>query len=423
MPASNTANTEGSTTVRSGIAKGELALFGGTADAPAFPVWPQSGPEEEAGLLEVLRSGEWGGYNPAIPALEEKFATRHGARYGIAMANGTLSLVAALQAGGVGENPTDEVIVPSYTFFASASSVLLSGASLRFADIDPANLTLDPAAVEAAITPQTRAVMPVHFAGHPANLAALKEICQKHNLLLLEDAAQAHGAAFQGKPVGSWGDLGSFSFQASKNMTAGEGGMVITNNEELANKVWGLTNQGRKKGGKWYEHYLLGANYRMTGFQAAILLAQLERLAAQVELRQTNAAILNRELQANPQLGLVPIGRSSDATSHAYHIYVTRYNPEALDGLSRERFVEALVAEGVPCSTGYPMVLDDQPVFHEERLAGRVMPGEVPYSRQAVAEVVWFIQRVLLGTEQDTYRLLEVLEKVRHNREKLKNGK
>lgn len=410
-------------TVRSSVAGGELALFGGKTEAPAFPAWPQSGPEEEAGLLEVLHSGEWGGYNPLIPAFEEKFAARHGTRYGIAMVNGTISLVAALQACGIGENPADEVIVPSYTFFASASSVLLAGASLRFADIEPTSLTLDPAAVEAAITSRTRAVMPVHFAGHPANLAGLKEICQKNNLILLEDAAQAHGAAFQQKPVGSWGDLGSFSFQASKNMTAGEGGIIITSNEDLADKVWGLTNQGRKKGGKWYEHYVLGANYRMTGFQGAILLAQLERLTTQLELRQTNAAILDRELRANPQLGLIPIGRTPDATSHAYHIYVTRYNPEALDGLARERFVEALVAEGVPCSTGYPMVLDDQPVFHGERTAGRVTSEEVPHSRRAVAEVVWFIQRVLLGTEQDTYRLLEVLEKVRHNREKLKSGK
>jgi dTDP-4-amino-4,6-dideoxygalactose transaminase len=418
-----TSNSDVAKTAGPDITRGELALFGGTADAPAFPAWPQYGPEEEAGMLEVLHSGEWGGYNPALPRLEEKFAARHGTQHGVAMANGTLSLVAALQACGVGDNPADEVIVPSYTFFASASSVLLAGAALRFADVEPGSLTLDPAAVEAAITPRTRAVMPVHFAGHPANLAALQEICRKHNLILLEDAAQAHGAAFRGKPVGSWGDLSSFSFQASKNMTAGEGGMVVTDNEDLSNKVWALTNQGRKKGGKWYEHYVLGANYRMTGFQAAILLAQLGRLDAQVALRQANAAILDRELRANPQLGLDPIGRTPEATSHAYHIYVTRYKPEALDGLARERFVEALMAEGVPCSTGYPMVLDDQPVFHSERLAGRVTAGEVPHSRQAVAEVVWFIQRILLGTEQDTYRLLEVLEKVRHNREKLKSGK
>ncbi|HEX2910715.1 MAG TPA: DegT/DnrJ/EryC1/StrS family aminotransferase [Chloroflexia bacterium] len=417
-----TSNTDGVTSAGQNLTEGELALFGGKAAAPAFPAWPQYGPEEEAGLLEVLHSGEWGGYNPAIPELESKFATRHGASYGIAMANGTLSLVAALQACGIGDNPEDEVIVPSYTFFASASSVLLAGASLRLADVDPVSLTLDPAEVEASITSRTRAVMPVHFAGHPANLTALQEICKKHNLVLLEDAAQAHGASFKGKPAGSWGDLGSFSFQASKNMTAGEGGMIISNNEELATKVWALTNQGRKKGGKWYEHYVLGANYRITGFQAAILLAQLDRLDAQVELRQANAAILDRELRANPQLGLSPIGRTPDTTSHAYHIYVTRYHPEVLNGLARERFVEALVAEGIPCSTGYPMVLDDQPVFHAEKLAGRVHIGEVPNSRQAVAEVVWFIQRVLLGSEQDTYRLLEVLEKVRRNRDKLKSG-
>src|SRR5689334_5944643 len=139
-----------SETKNSAVTEGDLALFGGTADSPAFPAWPQFGAEEEAGLLEVLHSGEWGGYNPRLPELESKFAARHGARFGVAMSNGTLSLAAALQACGI-ENPADEVIVPSYTFFASASSVLLAGASVRFADVDQASLTLDPAAVEASI--------------------------------------------------------------------------------------------------------------------------------------------------------------------------------------------------------------------------------------------------------------------------------
>src|SRR5689334_12812325 len=147
---------------RRAVVEGELALFGGNADSPNFPAWPQYGPEEEKGLLEVLHSGEWGGYNPALPKLEERFSQQHGTKFAVPMANGTISLVAALQAAGVGDDPADEVIVPSYTFFASASSVLLAGASLRFADVDPATLTLDPAAVEASITSRTKAVMPVH---------------------------------------------------------------------------------------------------------------------------------------------------------------------------------------------------------------------------------------------------------------------
>lgn len=392
------------------------ALLGGSAAlARPWPEWPQYGPEEEAGLLEVLHSREWGGYNPHVPELESKFAARHACRYGVAMANGTLTLVAALRAAGIGNDPQDEVIVPPYTFFASASAVLLAGATVRFADVDPHTLTLDPAAVEAAITPRTRAIMPVHFAGQPAALASLLELCQCHNLILLEDAAQSHGATYREKPVGSWGQLASFSFQASKNMTAGEGGMIVTNDPQLAEGCWAQANQGRKPGGKWYEHYELGANYRLGGFQAAVLLAQLERLDAQVARRQANAAILEKELLANPHLGLTPVGRAADTTDHAYHIFVTRYNPEALQGLPRRRFLEALAAEGVPCSAGYPVTLPEQPVFAQARVAGRVKGGEpasIRHSRQAVEEVVWFIQRVLLGDREDTYNLLGALERL-----------
>jgi dTDP-4-amino-4,6-dideoxygalactose transaminase len=390
------------------ISEGKPALLGGTPiRSKPFPEWPEYGPEEEEGLLQVLRSREWGGYNPLIKKLEESFSARHGCDYGVAMCNGTVTLVSALKACGVGQDPQDEVIVPTYTFFATASSVRLAGAQVRFVDFDPESLNFSPAQVEAAIGPHTKAVIPVHFAGQPAALEPLLEICRKHNLALIEDAAQAHGATYKGKPVGGWGTLASFSFQASKNITAGEGGMVTTNDQNLAEQAWMQANQGRKPGGVWYEHYVVGANYRMTGFQAAILLGQLSRLDEQLARRQANAALLDKLLEENPRWGLTPVKPAHDTTSHAYHLYVMRYQSEAMQGLSRARFLEALAAEDIPSSAGYPMILSQQPVF-----SNKPQSGDFRHSLQAVQEAVWFAQRVLLGTEQDIFELATILERI-----------
>src|SRR5512133_1359934 len=211
-----------------------LALFGGpkTRTAP-FPSWPIFGAAEEERLLRALRSGKWGKlHGPEVAEFERRFAAMHGARHGIGVVNGTVSLRLALMAAGIrGE---DEVIVPSYTFLATATAVVEANAVPVFADIDLATFNLDPAAVAAAITPRTRAIIPVHMGGQPADLERLMALARRHDLTVIEDAAHAHGAICRGRPAGSIGDMGSFSFQSSKNLTCGEGGILITSDDRLA---------------------------------------------------------------------------------------------------------------------------------------------------------------------------------------------
>jgi len=251
-----------------------------------WPTWPQWGDEEKQYLQEVLESNEWGGFNEKVAEFEQIFAQRHQAKHCLAVANGTISLEAALRVLGIG--PGDEVIVPPYTFIATANAPRLVGATPVFADIEPDTYNLDAAAVEAAIGPKTKAIIPVHFAGHPADLDALLPLAQKHGLAVIEDAAHAHGSTWRGQPIGALGDIGSFSLQASKNLTAGEGGILVTNDDDLALGLWSFVNQGRVPEGIWYEHPNLGSNLRITGWQAAILLAQMKRFEAQLARRMEN---------------------------------------------------------------------------------------------------------------------------------------
>src|SRR5688572_15447643 len=258
----------------------KLAIFGGApvTDQPfaSFPVFDQ---REEAALLEVLHSGQWGGYNPKVREFERAFADFHGAAFCITAANGTVTLETALLAANVGSG--DEVIVPPISFIATATAVLRVGATPVFADIDGRTSNLDPQRVRESMTSRTRAMIPVHFAGQPADMDELLKIAAEKELVVIEDCAHAHGAAWRGQSVGGMGDFGSFSFQASKNLTSGEGGILTTNNPELAEVAWSICNQGRRTGGEWYEHVRLGTNLRLTGWQAAILLVQLSRLADQ----------------------------------------------------------------------------------------------------------------------------------------------
>src|SRR5262245_25775254 len=250
--------------------------------------------EEESRLLDVLRSGVWGGYSEAVREFEVRFGGYIGGKHCITVANGTVSLEVALRCEGIG--PGDEVIVPPYTFMATASAVLQAGALPVFADIERDTLNIDPDRVEAAITPRTRAVIPVHFGGHAADMDRILDISRRHGLVVIEDAAHAHGGEHKGERLGGLGDWGSFSFQQSKNMTAGEGGCLITRDEQRAQQARSYCNQGRIPGGAWYDHHTLGTNLRLTGFQAAVLLAQLERLDAQTDERNHNAATLRKAL-------------------------------------------------------------------------------------------------------------------------------
>ena len=279
-----------------------LALFGGTpVRTRPFTAWPIFGKAEEKRLLRALRSGKWGRLDgPEVAEFEKRFAAMHGCKHGIAVVNGTVSLRIALLAAGI--RAEDEVIVPPYTFVSTASAVVEANAIPVFADIDLHTFNLDPAAVEAAITPRTRAIIPVHFAGQPADMDAIMAIAAEHELLVIEDAAHAHGASYEDRPAGSLGHMASFSFQSSKNLTAGEGGIITTNDDALAEACRSIHNCGRVPDGVWYEHHVISGNYRLGEFQGAVLNCQLDRLEEQTKTRDRNGQYLASRLARLPGL-------------------------------------------------------------------------------------------------------------------------
>ena len=358
-----------------------LALFGGTpVRSDGFPRWPIYDQQEERALLDVLHSGQWWSgaqaYDPdgsevpsKVSVFETAFAAYCGATYGLACSTGTAAIEIALKAAGIG--PGDEVIVPPYTFLATASAPLLVGAIPVFCDIQADTLNLDPDRVEAAITPHTRAIIPVHFAGLAADMDRLVAIGRAHNLFVLEDAAHAHGATSNGRYLGTIGDAGTFSFQASKNMTAGEGGLILTNDGQLAELCNSYIWAGRKLAFAWYEHFRLGWNFRLTEFQAALLSEQLTRLTQQTLTRMRNGLRLNELLRGIP--GLRPLAIPPWVTRHAFHLYILRLDPQSF-GVSREDFLAALEAEGIPCSSGYAHPLYRNRMFVENQFHANGAP-------------------------------------------------
>ena len=424
-----------------------LALFGGTPTrTKPFLPWPIFDEREEEALLEVLRSGEWWHYSfgagtsqPAttedlsrskLVKFQKAFAEMQGAKYGIACANGTGALEIALKVLGVG--PGDEVIVPAYSFFATASAVLMVNAIPIFVDIDYNTFNLDAQRVEDAITPKTRAIIPVHFAGQAADMDALLRIAERHSLSILEDAAHAHGATWKDKGLGTIGELGTFSFQCSKNMTAGEGGLILTNDQSLAtlceSYIWG----GRKIGRPWYEHHRLGWNYRMTEFQGAILLQQLARLPEQNVKRQRNASYLTARLSKIP--GISVLKTPAYATRHSHHIFIFRFH-ELDFGIPRKDFLRALEKEGILCSPGYAHPLYRNSVFVNQNFYPRGCPmtcghsdrsidynafaGLCPNTEQACHDAVWLEHRQLLGEESDMDEIVEAIGKIYECREQI----
>ncbi len=399
-----------------------LAILGGKRTrARPFPPWPQYDERERAALIEVLESRKWGTLGPKAEELEQRFAAMVGVRRALAVTNGTASLEIVLRALDVG--PGDEVIVPPYTFVATATAPLLAGATPVFADIDLDTLCLDAAEVEAAVSERTRAIIAVHMAGRPADMDALGKVARSRGIALVEDAAQAHGAAWRGRAAGSLGAAGSFSFQLSKNMSAGEGGMITVGDDGLAERCWSIRHCGRDPDGPWYEHPRLGGNDRMTDWQAAVLLAQMQRLPAQASARERAARRLDAALAGID--GLVVPPADPRVSRHAYHLYTFRYLSERFDGAPREAFVRALEAEGIPCSAGYTP-LHRQGLFADPRLQARLSRGidyqalSLPACEQACREVVWIPQHVLLGDDPDIDDVIAALAKVRENAAELR---
>lgn len=383
-----------------------LAIEGGTPVRSApYPAWPQWTTEEERALRETLYSGVWWSYEGSqVKAFEEEFAAYHEAAYGVACTNGSAALEVCLRAAGIDWG--DEVITTPYTFIATANACLLVGAIPRFADISPATWNLAPERIEALITSRTKAILPVHLGGEPADMDAIRAIAGRYGLLVIEDACQAHGAMWQGHKVGALGDMGCFSFQNSKNITAGEGGIILTNSAEWADKCWSVVNVGRGRGGAFYEHIGLASNYRMVEWSAAVLRVQLLRLQEQTEQRAANAAYLDEALSEIP--GLTPIRSDPRTTLCAYHLYRLMYDPDGFGGHSPGEFVRAMRAEGIPLSLGYPEPLGQQKVivkrsqYIRERLGLlHQAPDPTPVCEEVCARGLWLHQRVLLGGRED----------------------
>jgi dTDP-4-amino-4,6-dideoxygalactose transaminase len=379
---------------------------------PSWPVWDE---QDAQALADVVRSGRWfGPTGTQVNAFADRWAAYHGAKYAAPCTNGTQAIEIALRAAGV--KAGDEVIVPPYTFIASASAVVQINGVPIFADVDPDTGNLDPRAVEAAITERTKAILAVHIGGCPADLDALGEIAARRGLPLLEDAAQAHGAEWRERRVGALGLAGTFSFQASKNLNAGEGGIILTNDERLYDRAWSLINCGRIRQGGWYEHGFLSGNYRMTEWQGAILNSQLRNLDEQTARRNQNALYLAERLQPIP--GVTPLKRDPRVTRHAYHLFIFRYDAAQFGGLPRDQFLRALQAEGVPCSPGYtPLYRSDAFAVDPEThpFAGRVdyRSLRLPGVERLCDEAVWLGQVLLLAQTEDMDDIVRAVEKIR----------
>jgi len=322
--------------------------------------------------------------------------------------------------------------VPSYTFVANANAVLKVNAIPIFADIDLSTANIDPQDVERKITDKTKAIVPVHFAGLPCDMDALKVLAQKHNLRIVEDACHSWGSKWKGKGTGALGDCGVFSFQMSKNLTSGEGGIVLTDMEELADTVRSYTNCGRGKDKPWYEHYLLGTNLRMTEIQAGLLLAQFTRLGGHTLKREENAAFLDQNLKEIP--GIEIMARDERVTRRAYHLYICRYIEAEWDGLPREKFFEALQAEGIPAYGGYPHPLYKNPLFQRKGEGANFCPLSCPYygkdidyekvscpnAEKICQQAMWLKHSLLLGEKKDMQDIVDAVIKIRENLEDLK---
>jgi dTDP-4-amino-4,6-dideoxygalactose transaminase len=325
-----------------------LAILGGQPlRTRPFPAWPVFDARERAQLEDVLTSQSWGGHpspNRKASEFAGAFAEYQGARFAIATTSGTSALEAALKALGVGAG--DEVIVPAITFAATPYAAIACMARPVFADVRAVNACIDPGSVARLITRRTKAIIPVHYGASLADLDALAEISRVHSVPIVEDCAHVPGAQFRDRGVGTHGALGCFSFQSSKPMTAGEGGMITTDDRDLEQRCQSLINCGRRRPDDTFEGPLMGANYRMTEWQCGILLAQLARLPEQIEHKSRAAARLREGLAGIK--GLTPVARDPRVTREVIYAFVSMVDESAL-GLSRNRFVRALRAEGIPC--------------------------------------------------------------------------
>jgi dTDP-4-amino-4,6-dideoxygalactose transaminase len=413
---------------------GKLAITGGSPlRTQPFPAWPMSTRDEAAALDDVLTSTKWGGQpfpGKHSVAFAKKFADVHTAKYAQCVNTGTVAIQAALKAIDI--RPGDEVLVPAYTWEGTVGPVLLVNAVPVFIDVDPETYCLDAKLIEQAITPKTRAILPVHLGMRFADMDEILRIAAKHNLKVVEDCAHAHGGMWKGKGAGSMGDLGAFSFQSSKLITCGEGGAVITNNLEYMEKVQSYINAGRASVTDQFHHRTIGFNYRLGEFQAAVLGPQLDRLPEQAKVREKNMAHFESRMKGTTRIGLLkPDPR---ITRLAPYGYVLKYFTEKVNGIPRAAFVAALQLEGVPCdglfyepvykSSLFPLDPADFPALtwgREKPLDLRKIYCCPESERAAYHEAVWFPHQLFLGSTADTNAIVDAIHKVLDNLEEVRN--
>ncbi len=389
-----------------------------TAAAPAAAAgtdWPLVDAGDEKALIDVLRSGRWGrtsGGGARNREFETVFAQRMQAKHCVATSSGTTALLTALGALNIG--PGDEVVLSPYTFVATFNVITASFALPVFADSDATSFQIDPKSIAAAITPATRLLLPVHIAGTACDLDGVLAVAKARNLPVLEDACQAPLAEWNGRPVGTHGLAGCFSFQASKNLTSGEGGAIVTNDEDFANRCYNFHTPG---GGKPAPSTGRAANYRLTEFQAALLLSQWERFETQQAKRNENAAYLSRLLGEIP--GIAPAKLAAGNTRGGWHLYMFRYDAAKFSGLPRAKFLQALAKEGVAATSGYTSLnltphvqaLANNPhylrVYGKEGMARWLERSRCPVNERVVEEAVWFGQTRLLASRTEMERIAE----------------
>jgi dTDP-4-amino-4,6-dideoxygalactose transaminase len=402
----------------------ELAINGGTPVRPqGYPAWPAWDERDIEAVTSVIRSGEWGGFpEPGVNAarFEEAFAVYQGARHGILMANGTITMEVALKALGVGWG--DEVIIPALTFAATAYAPMAAGALPVIVDVEPRTLTIDPDLVEAAITPRTKAIIPVHLGHQMADMDRIMLIAGEHSLAVVEDCAHAHGQQWRGQGAGCIGEFGSFSHQSSKILTAGEGGSLLTNDEALARRAHSIVDCGRPKDPEEKE-YTFGANYRLGELQAALLVVAMERFPDEVAQRAEAGKHFEKLAAEIPGVRVMPADER--ITRWSFYNYILAIDPERFAGATNEIVCLALEAEGVPGEVQYPPMsryelfqpaLSRLPVAVE--FADRLDPSKMSFPVAEAAglrESIYFQENTFRAGPEGAEAAAEALEKIQRH--------
>jgi perosamine synthetase len=421
-------------TVVTGSAGVPAILGGPKLRSRPFQRWPRWDEEDERAILPVLRAGVWS-REKLVTEAERRFAELMGSPHCLATCNGTNAIITALRALGVGAG--DEVITTPYTFVATIHPILLAGALPVFVDVDPETWQIDPAKIEARITPNTSVLLPVHIVGGICDMDRIGAIAQKRGLKVVEDACEAHLGEWKGRKVGTFGDLGCFSFQTGKALTCGEGGAILGRDADLMDLCYSFHNLGRVRGRMPRDkgaHPIVAGKCRMAEYQASILITQMQTVVEETKLRTANAEYLTARLGEIP--GIVPRRDYADVTQKAFYYYGLRYKKEAFGGPPRDRFVEALSAEGIPTSKGLGVIegrpmnkeglLDHafaskayQRIYPKEKLLAYAKDNECPLSDRLCEETVGFHQRLLLGTREDMDDIVAAVLKLHDSRGKL----